>query len=137
MTGHSQIDKGISFIHDGMNEMSDNIQGTVVQPACKPEYIAEIKQLVLETQEILISGNYIKSLLELEIPKLSSMIELPGHQLMTMYSLHSNGPILGEVVCIGLKTVAEKMRIEHLNKELEPLVTVNSDEDGSNIGVLV
>ena len=121
MTGHSQIVKGVSFIHHGMNRMSDIF---------KPEYIAEIKQLVLETQEILISGNYIKSLLELEIPKLSSMIELPGHQLMTMHSLHSNGPILGEVVCIGLKTVAEKMRIEHLNKELEPLVIVNSDEDG-------
>ena len=58
MTGHSQISSGISFIHHGMNQMSDNIQGTAVQPSCKAENIAELKQLALEMQDIVISNNY-------------------------------------------------------------------------------
>jgi len=102
MTGHSQINKGISFIHHGMNQMSDNIQGTAVQPSCKAEHVAELKQLALELQDIVISGNYIETLLELEIPKLSNTIDLPAHLLITMYSLHNNGPVSGEVACRDL-----------------------------------
>ena len=116
MTGHSQISSGISFIHHGMNQMSDNIQGTAVQPSCKAENIAELKQLALEMQDIVISNNYNQSLLELEIPKLSSTIELPAHLLLTMFSLHNNGPVSGEVVCRDLKTQLRDMHLDYSGK---------------------
>jgi hypothetical protein len=99
-----------------MNQMSDNIQGTAVQPSCKAEHVAELKQLALELQDIVISGNYIETLLELEIPKLSNTIDLPAHLLITMYSLHNNGPVSGEVVCRDLKTQLRENHVDFSGK---------------------